>query len=248
VAAVTTPRERFASVVRDQPVDLGLACALLAVEADPHVDPDAAVARLDSLARGVPEEGSAAGRLRAVLGDFGGGPHDYDDLAASLLPDVLVRRRGLPILLSVVWLEVAKRAQIPAYGIGLPGHFVVGLGDPDSHPMVVDPFHGGRRLASSSVRPWEPIEILQRVLANIRAWAQPPDRWATRRWALELGLVLPRHPLELRRELGELQVGMGGYLEGALELESYADVVDAMDPELAESVRAKARSARARLN
>jgi len=245
---VTTARERFASVVRGQPVDLGLACALLAAEADPHGDPDATVARLDTLAGELPDDGPAVDRLRSVLSDFGGSPRDYDDLAASLLPDVLERRRGLPILLSVVWLEVAKRAQIPAYGIGLPGHFVVGIGDPDSHHVVVDPFHGGRRLTSRSVRPWEPVEILQRVLANIRAWAQPPDRWATRRWALELGLVLPRHPLELRRELGELTIGIGGYLEGAEELESYADVVDAMDPELAESVRRKARAARSRLN
>jgi hypothetical protein len=246
---VTTTRDRFAAVVRNEPVDLGLACALLAVEADPNTDPAAAMAALAALADRVPDTGPAPDRLRAVLSELSGTPDDYDDLASSLLPDVLRRGRGLPILLSVVWLEVAKRVQIPAYGIGLPGHFVVGIGDPDSHPVVLDPFAGGRRLRfTESMRPWEPVEILQRVLANIRAWASPADRWATRRWALELGLLLPRHPLDLRRELADLKIGIGAYLEGAAELDTYADVVAAMDPQLAETIRVQARSARARLN
>ena len=246
---MTTSRDRFAAVVRDEPVDLGLACALMAVEAYPGADPAVAVAALDALADRVPDAGPAPDRLRTVLGGHRGGPEDYDQLAASLLPDVLQRRRGLPILLSVVWLEVAKRVQIPAYGIGLPGHFVVGVGDPDGHHVVVDPFTGGRRYAVTAPhRPWEPVEVLQRVLANIRAWAGPAERWATRRWALELGLLLPRHPLDLRRELAELKIGLGDYLEGAAELDAYADVMDPLDPDNAETVRRQARSARARLN
>ncbi|HUW15569.1 MAG TPA: transglutaminase-like domain-containing protein [Actinomycetes bacterium] len=246
---MTTSRDRFAAVVRNEPVDLGLACALLAVEADPHSDPAATIAALEALADRVPDTGPAPDRLRAVLGQLSGAPDDYDDLESSLLPDVLRRGRGLPILLSVVWLEVAKRVQIPAYGIGLPGHFVVGIGDPDAHRVVLDPFAGGRRLRfTESMRPWEPVEILQRVLANIRAWASPADRWATRRWALELGLLLPRHPLDLRRELADLKIGIGAYLEGAAELEAYADVLAAMDPQRAETIRVQARSARARLN
>jgi hypothetical protein len=246
---VTTSRERFAAVVRTDPVDLGLACSLLAAEADPRVDPQDAVARLDGLAARVPGAGPAPDRLRAVLGGLHGGPDDYQDLAASLLPDVLRRGHGLPIVLSVVWLEVARRVEIPAYGIGLPGHFVVGIGEADGHHVVVDPFRGGRRFGPTAPhRPWEPVEIIQRVLANIRAWAEPAERWATRRWALELGLLLPRHPLALRRELAELTLGVGGFLEAAAELEAYADVVAATDPALAEAVRAKARSARARLN
>lgn len=254
---------RFAAVVRQEPVDLGMACALIGAAAQPHHDPDATLRVLDQLAAEVPPAGTADDRLRAVLGGFSGTPEDFRHLASSLLPDVLAQRRGLPILLSVVWLEVARRTDLPAYGIGLSGHFVVGLGDPDGYHVVVDPFRGGRRLSHpdlarlvgggadpgpTSLRPWEPVEVLQRVLANIRAWAEGPDRLATRRWALELALLLPRHPLALRRELGEVRIRLGGYREGADELDTYADIVAAMDPQLAEDVRRQARSARARLN
>jgi len=213
----------------------------------------------------VSADGEASTRLRGVLGDFGGGAGDYDDLRSSLLTDVLRRRRGLPILLSVVWLEVAARTGIPAYGIGLPGHFVVGLGDPDGYHQVVDPFAGGRSLRAhevqaiveratgapaepSSLRPWESVEILQRVLANITAWAHRPERLPIRRWAIERALLLPRHRLELRRELGTVLVQLGGFVEGAHALEEYAEIVEAADPAEAELTRRMARSARARLN
>ena len=69
---------------------------------------------LDALATGVPAGGPADERLRVALGGFGGDADDYDDLRASLIHEVVRRRRGLPILLSAVWLEVAARAGIPA--------------------------------------------------------------------------------------------------------------------------------------
>src|SRR5674536_283646 len=83
--------------------------------------------------------------LRGVLAGFTGDARDYADLRSSLLPEVLRRRAGLPILLSVVWLEVARRCGIPADGIGLPGHFVVRVGD-NCVDNYVDPFAGGARL------------------------------------------------------------------------------------------------------
>jgi hypothetical protein len=84
--------------------------------------------------------------LRSVVGDrhgFRGYGDDYGDLRASLLHEVVERRRGLPILLSVVYLDVARRAGIPAYGVGLPGHFVVAVGEPESATLL-DPYAGGR--------------------------------------------------------------------------------------------------------
>lgn len=79
---------------------------------------------------------SAAGTASAEL------PPDYQRLESSLLQQVLNRRRGLPILLSVVWMEVARRAGGPVHGVALPGHFVVGFGDPAEH-VLADPFAGG---------------------------------------------------------------------------------------------------------
>ena len=242
-------RERFASEVRGEAVDLGLACALLSVEADPSLDPDTVLHGLDDLAARLPTAGSGYDRLRAVLGEFRGDGEDYSDLRSSLLPEVLRRRRGLPILLSVVWLEVARRAEVEAFGTSMPGHYVVGLGDPDGPHTVVDPFRGGRPVAlTAPPARWTEVPTLLRILTNVRAWAAPPDRVRTALWATELSLLLPGHPAELRAEHGRLLARIGDYLGAAEELEAYAEVLDTLDGERASTLRREARMARARLN
>ena len=111
-------------------------------------------------------------RTLAERHGFAGERDRYHDPASSMLDLVLERRRGLPILLSVVWVEVARRAGILLAGIGLPGHFVVGHfgGVP---PLLVDPFAGGQRLRSEPamalVRPWGPHETALRMLNNLVA-------------------------------------------------------------------------------
>jgi hypothetical protein len=273
-------RERFADVVRaggaagdPDDVRLDLALLLLSAEALPDDEGggaglDAVLARglaeLDALAAHVPGEGRDDLRLRTALGGFAGTSSDYARLESSLLPDVLRRRRGLPILLSTVWTEVARRAGVPAYGVGLPGHFVVGVGDPDGTRVLVDPFTGGRllpydrardiaaetgrSLRPEHLRPHDPIDTIDRVLGNIRGWATTPERARHRLWATELGLLLPRHDLGLRREYGEALVAVGRYLEASRVLEDYADTVAGPMPLEAEHARRIARQARARLN
>ena len=177
---------------------------------------------------------------------------------------MLRRRRGLPILLSSVWTEVARRAGVPAYGVGLPGHFVVGVGDPDGVRVLVDPWCGGRllpydrardiaaetgrSLRPEHLRPHDPIDTIDRVLTNVRVWASTPERSRHRVWAAELGLLLPRHDLGLRREYGEALIAVGRYVEASRLLEDYADLVAGPMPLEAEHARRIARQARARLN
>ena len=273
-------RERFADVVRaggaaGDPDDVRLDLALLLLSAEALPDDAVAgdgldhliargLAELDALAAGVPGEGRDDLRLRSALSGFAGTSSDYAHLESSLLPDVLRRRRGLPILLSTVWTEVARRAEIPAYGVGLPGHFVVGIGDPDGTRVLVDPFTGGRllpydrardiaaetgrSLRPEHLRPHDPIDTIDRVLGNIRGWATTPERARHRLWATELGLLLPRHDLGLRREYGEALVAVGRYVEASQVLEDYADTVAGPMPLEAEHARRIARQARARLN
>ena len=257
-------RERFADVVRNEPVDLFAATLLIAAAARPttatsdEADSEHIISELVSR---VSREGSASDRLRAAMHEFGGTENDYEALESSLLPQVLLTHHGLPILLSVVWLEVAHRAGIPAFGVGLPGHFVVAIGQPDSYHELLDPFGGGRRLrshevarivgrevTSSDLRPWEPLEILQRILANIRSWAGRPDRLATRRWALEYSLALPRHAVDLERQHGEVLAQLGGFREAAESFERYAELIAPADAEAAEGALRKARQFRAQLN
>ncbi|MFB7560762.1 transglutaminase-like domain-containing protein [Streptomyces brevispora] len=268
-------RRRFAEEARAERPDLALLCLLLGAEADPALDAngiDAAQIELDRLA-GLLPYGLRGGRawasaLAELLGErygFEGSSADYQRLESSLLHEVLRRRRGLPILLSVVWIEVARRAGAPVYGVALPGHFVVGFGDPQER-VLADPFAGGRPLTGqdaellvagatgeplepSMLVPAQPLETVLRILNNIRAWAAArPERTDVALWAVDLSLLLPSHPARLRYERAQLLVRSGEFLRGAAEMEEYADVVADVEPAAAEAVRRSARAARARLN
>jgi regulator of sirC expression with transglutaminase-like and TPR domain len=268
-------RRRFAEEARSERPDLSQLCLLVGAEADGALDEtgiDAAQMELDRLAGQLPFRPggpqSWATALHHLLGaraGFRGSPADYQRLESSLLHEVLRRRRGLPILLSVVWVEVARRAGAPVYGVALPGHFVVGFG-PEDAQVLVDPFDGGRVLGGgdaevlvagatgapldrSMLVPAAPLEVVSRILNNVRAWATArPERSDVALWAVELSLLLPSHPARLRYERAHLLVQRGDFLRGADELEAYADVVAAADEAAAERVRGQARVARAMLN
>jgi regulator of sirC expression with transglutaminase-like and TPR domain len=233
---------------------------------------DAVQMDLDRLAGQVPFRPGGplawATALAELLGSrcgFRGTPGDYERLESSLLHEVVRRRRGLPILLSVVWMEVARRAGAPVYGVALPGHFVVGFG-PAQDQVLADPFDGGRVLTGADaellvtgatgaplnaamLQPADPLDVVLRILNNIRAWAAVrPERSDVALWAVELSLLLPAHPARLRYERAQLLVRSGDFLAGAAELDAYADVVGAVDAPAAETVRTQARAARAMLN
>ncbi len=274
----TGRRRRFAEAAREERPDLALLCLLIGTEADPTAGEaaiDAAQIELDRLAGLLPAlgRGAAPGQWAAALADllgercgFRGSPADYRRLESSLLGEVLQRRRGLPILLSVVWMEVARRAGAPVYGVALPGHFVIGFGEPYGSHVLADPFDSGRQLSEdeagllvagatgaplepSMFSPAEPLEIVLRVLNNIRAWAAArPERSEVQLWAVDLSLLLPSHPARLRYERAELLVERGDFVGGAREMEEYAEVIDALEPTVAQSVRREARAARAMLN
>jgi regulator of sirC expression with transglutaminase-like and TPR domain len=120
---------------------------------------------------GSPPEMTAA--CTEVLGEvhgFQGDRAHYDDPRNSMLDVVLDRRRGLPILLSVVYIESARRAGIALSGVGLAGHFVVGNFAVDP-PLLIDPFDGGRPVGAPAppgpIRPWPADEIAMRMLNNL---------------------------------------------------------------------------------
>jgi regulator of sirC expression with transglutaminase-like and TPR domain len=162
--------------------DAGLDVLALSIAAEFHdVDAPGAIAALDvlgeELARdaastvGAPEpQALACGQLLGRTHGFAGDRENYDHPDNSMLDLVLARRRGLPILLSVVYVEVARRAGIPLAGVGLPGHFVVGHFGTQP-PLLLDPFDGGAKIeaqgAEAHVRPWGAHEIAMRMLNNL---------------------------------------------------------------------------------
>ncbi|WP_043469142.1 transglutaminase-like domain-containing protein [Kitasatospora sp. MBT66] len=288
-------RARFRTEARAEHPDPVLLCVLAAAEHTPAPDPsdpdgldgppapDALLAACEAalerhaaaVRRAVAERAPAgpeetAALLAAVLGGrerFHGRKSDYRRLESSLLPEVLRRRRGLPIMLSLVWWAVARRAGLTVHGVALPGHFVVAVGGPAGGEdyVLADPFHGGRLLDLDGVAdlvhaagheftpelltPAQPLDVVLRVLGNIRGWAADrPEHARTQLWATELALLLPRHPAQLRLERAELLVRTGDFLGGAGEMDEYAAILDAFDPDSAAKVRQEARAARHRLN
>ncbi|MGW5332891.1 transglutaminase family protein [Streptomyces bauhiniae] len=268
-------RRRFAEEARSQWPDLSALCLMIGAEADGTLDEagmDAAQIELDELAGRLPYRpgeplawARAVGRLLGGSQGFFGTAGEYERLESSLLHSVLRRRRGLPILLSVVWMEVARRAGAPVYGVALPGHFVVGFGTAGDR-VLADPFEGGRVLSGADTEllvagatgaplepsmlvPAAPLQVIQRILNNIRAWATArPERSDVALWAVELAMLLPSRPARLRYDRARLLVQRGAFTEGAAELEAYAELVSVVDPLAEEKARSQAHAARALLN
>jgi regulator of sirC expression with transglutaminase-like and TPR domain len=149
--------ERFAAVVQCDDADIPLDVAALLIGAWEHEGFDVEPHRraLDALAaRSAPivdaadsprEAGRALARtLFAELG-FRGNTRDYYDPRNSFLAQVLDRRLGIPITLSVLYVEVARRLGLAVAGVGFPGHFLVRV-DGGHDPLILDPFGGGAPL------------------------------------------------------------------------------------------------------
>jgi hypothetical protein len=157
-ARVLNPRDAFAEGLRrpDDRIDLARSALLIAAEEYPGLDVARYLTRLDELAREVAPRlcgARTASERVAVLNrflfaehGFAGNREHYEDPRNSFLNDVLDRCAGIPITLSLVYIEVARRAGIAADGVGFPGHFLVKhVGRPDRGRR---PFRGRSRAVS----------------------------------------------------------------------------------------------------
>jgi regulator of sirC expression with transglutaminase-like and TPR domain len=151
---------RFAEVVGRDEIALDHAALLIGAWDYPQRDIELYRDQLDSIAAyAAPEVARASGgiaRARAIsdslferLG-FCGNTDDYYDPRNSFLTDVLDRRTGIPISLSVLYLEVARRVGVLAQGVNFPGHFLVRVAIEDAW-LFLDPFSGGRALAPADL-------------------------------------------------------------------------------------------------
>jgi regulator of sirC expression with transglutaminase-like and TPR domain len=140
----TATRERFARLVRHSDADLAEVALLVCAEVEPDLDVEVELLRLDALADqmlaagfrpGAPLDNAhaLAGYLGGELG-FQGDVVDYHDPGNALVTRVLDRRRGLPITLAIVYIAIARRIGVRAYGVNAPGHFLVGIGGPVRRP------------------------------------------------------------------------------------------------------------------
>jgi regulator of sirC expression with transglutaminase-like and TPR domain len=256
---------RFAELVvrRDDSIPLDEASLLVAAAVEPGVDIGREMGRLDELAGRVPAATvpDVVHQLFRVEG-FGGDHDNYYDPANSLLPRVLDRRVGIPITLSIVAIEVGRRAGVPLAGVGLPGHFL--LADPSDPDTFVDPFSGGVVLDRAACRrlfhhlhgddtSWSdsyldavgPRAILARMLVNLRQIFRSSGARHRLVEVLALRATIPGSGGAERAELAESLAAIGRFDVAATELDAAAELVP---DDTADRWRRAAGSLRARLN
>jgi regulator of sirC expression with transglutaminase-like and TPR domain len=255
--------ERFVALVagpaREVPLDE--AAMLIAVHADPEARVGAGLDRLDALARSCVDATFAG--VHDVLFDregFTGDRERYEDPANSMLHRVLERRRGIPITLSVVVVEVARRVGVDVAPIGMPGHFLV---LDSTSGAYCDPFDDGRSLDVDGCRrrfhevmgsarafgpellaPVSTRAVLARMLANLEAGPLGRDL-AHLAWMLRLHRAIPGLAPSDRLALVPALQRVGAFHDAAAELDLLAEIAG---EEQSDSLRRRAAALRARSN
>lgn len=146
--------ERLSEIVKGSEQELNLAEAALLIARDeyPALDVEAYLRQIDELATGVQQRLPAQAGLEDTLvalnqflfveQGFSGDMDNYDDPRNSFLNEVLDRKRGIPITLSILYMEVGRRLGLPLKGVSFPGHFLVKFTTREGE-VVLDPFSGG---------------------------------------------------------------------------------------------------------
>lgn len=251
--------ERFADIVARDPVPLDEAALLIGAHASADSDVTASLAALDSLAEAVPQP-SVETLLATLFGaeGFVGDHETYYDPRNSYLHEVLARRLGIPITLSVLAMEVGRRIGVELDGVGTPAHFMVRTRE--AVPRFVDAFGGGRILDRAEMddlfaalapgiditpflAPLPTLDIVRRILANLTAIHRRSGDREALLWTTQLRTVIPGSTADDERTFGGALAASGDFARAAKVLESIVDGGRASDPEreLAEAQRLRAR-------
>lgn len=213
-------------------------------------------------------------RLNLLMGafceqlGFQGNREDYHAPANSCLVDVMAKRRGLPITLSVLLVTIGRRLGFDFYGVASPGHFLAGVDLGEAGSLFMDPFGGPRclddRQASMLVedytgiphdqllpllRPASSESVLVRILNNLKVSYMNRSELDKLLATLDWLLVLEPDNLAERRNRGLILLRKGRLDEGARDLMRYVEgMPDAEDMELIQREVQRARSQQSRLN
>jgi regulator of sirC expression with transglutaminase-like and TPR domain len=258
---VTT--ERFATLARapDGTIRLAEAALWVALAEQPDLDVAASLGRLDALAAAAAraitpadDADAAAAALRRLLFEeegFRGNAEDYYDPRNSFLNEVLARRLGIPITLSVVWIDVAATAGVAIRGVGLPGHFVVRL-ERWGVVRLLDPFDGGTVLSEADcharvarvhghevafdprwLRPVTTAEIVARMLTNLKGIHTTRGDWIRALRIVDCLVALRPDAVTEVRDRGTLHARRGDPRAAIRDWETYlraaADAPDVDD-------------------
>lgn len=248
--SVSIARMRFGSLLARREIPLDEAALSIAAEEYPDLDPNPTLAALDALAASVAADVGdlrpplkVLHSLRAVLrgAGFHGNEQEYYDPRNSFLNEVVARKLGIPITLSLLTLEVARRVGLEMQGVGFPGHFLVKCPAQAGLPgdIFVDAFNGwellgaeectarfravlhGRTFDDSLLAPVDSRHILTRLLHNLkRIYVQRGDDVRTL-WVVDRLLQVTPDDLTERRDRGLVSARLGGTVAAARDLEAY---------------------------
>jgi regulator of sirC expression with transglutaminase-like and TPR domain len=272
-------KEKFRETILEPQARMDLARAALLVSrlAYPDLDEPAVMAKLDVLAARLAartsrftDSGAIAETMSVVLCEeegFRGNSKDYYDPDNSYLNRVLETKTGIPITLSLVYMEVGRRAGLDVRGIGIPGHFIVGLyGGED--PILIDPFYRGtildekecRRRAAVQhegalvwnprfLRPLDEKAIIVRLLRNLRGIYMSIGDDARSFLVLEWIIALASNPAAELKTRGAMFERLGAFDFAVKDLERYLALQpDAPDAPDIQATIARLSDIRARLH
>ena len=223
----------------------------------PQLNPEPYLARLDSMGeaarRAIAEDGESTGDLSMPAGiralnaylfdtlQFVGNRDKYEDPRNSCLNEVLDRRTGIPITLSVVYMEVARRAGLQVDGINFPGHFLVRSPETQTSPyLIIDPFHAGALLSEHKCRlllqkhvgsdvafsksllaPATRVQIIVRMLLNLKNVYVHMRSFPQARDVTELLLAITPSALSELRDRGLLAYHLNDVTSALRDLQTY---------------------------
>ncbi|MBY0411819.1 MAG: tetratricopeptide repeat protein [Burkholderiaceae bacterium] len=253
--SVPTALEYFASLVQsDEHFPLLEAAASLAQDEHPEFDVQQLLGDMDQLLarikRRLPADASELPRLRALnqfffveLG-FGGNVNNYYDPENSDLSAVMRTRRGIPISLAVLWIELAQGLGLHARGVAFPGHFMVKVLLPKGQ-VVIDPFTGrslSREDLSERLDPYKringlvdeddvpmglylqaapPRDIIARMLRNLKEVHRTQQDGQRLLAVLDRLVVLLPEAWGERRDRGLAHAELGNTEQAVEDLETY---------------------------
>src|SRR5688572_15256814 len=249
VAAVNTPG-----------VDLAAAALVIARLEYPRLDADAYLVRLDAMGQAASREidrhvertgdSSVLGRIQRfnqyLFADerFVGNRDRYEDPRNSCLNEVLDRRTGIPITLSVVYMEIGRRPGLRIDGVNFPGHFLVRVPEPTGsrrpNRLIIDPFHGGALLSEQDCRrllqkhvgtevafsksllaPATRAQIVVRMLLNLKRLYVHMRSFPQARDTTELLLAMTPSALSELRDRGLLAFHLNDVASALRDLQTY---------------------------
>lgn len=268
---ISAARHRFRSLMRrpDDQIDLAEAALCIAWEDQGDGDPDAALRAIDTLANEARAHIEAHTAPREIIGalnrflfddlGFRGNHWNYSDPTNSFLDRVLAHRVGLPILLSLLYLEIGWRLKLPLNGLALPGHFLVRYANLAGDDLYIDPFNRGRywtltecytqivafsgnltpEVMRQMMAPPSRRAILVRILRNLKSAYLQREQFERALAAVERILIIEIEATEIR-DRGLLRARLGQIAGALADFEQYAQLAPRAD-DLA-TIRKQARA------